>query len=130
MIAIHFDDQCIPDRRQRVLARDYLKNLSPTEFAREAADILGDVNYVHPFREGNGRTQLQYLKERGYMPLRLIGICGNFLRRGLDKDTFNWASESPAFEMRQSGWCWPIVAKGVKTSIPAPFRTLVLALLG
>jgi fido (protein-threonine AMPylation protein) len=24
---------------------------------------MGDVNYVHPFREGNGRTQLQYLKQ-------------------------------------------------------------------
>jgi cell filamentation protein len=23
---------------------------------------MGDVNYVHPFREGNGRTQLQYFK--------------------------------------------------------------------
>jgi cell filamentation protein len=22
----------------------------------------GDINFVHPFREGNGRTQLQYLK--------------------------------------------------------------------
>ena len=27
-----------------------------------AGPILGDVNHVHPFREGNGRTQLQYLK--------------------------------------------------------------------
>ncbi len=25
--------------------------------------MLGDVNHVHPFREGNGRTQLQYLKQ-------------------------------------------------------------------
>ena len=25
--------------------------------------MLGDVNRVHPFREGNGRTQLQYLKQ-------------------------------------------------------------------
>jgi len=25
--------------------------------------IIGDVNYVHPFREGNGRTQAQYLKQ-------------------------------------------------------------------
>ena len=24
---------------------------------------MGDVNYVHPFREGNGRTQLQYLEQ-------------------------------------------------------------------
>jgi cell filamentation protein len=30
---------------------------------RQAAVIIGDVNYVHPFREGNGRTQLQYLKQ-------------------------------------------------------------------
>ena len=33
------------------------------EFAREAAVIISDVNYIHPFREGNGRTQLQYLKQ-------------------------------------------------------------------
>ena len=25
--------------------------------------MLGDVNHVRPFREGNGRTQLQYLKQ-------------------------------------------------------------------
>jgi cell filamentation protein len=24
---------------------------------------LGDVNHVHPFREGNGRTQMIYLKQ-------------------------------------------------------------------
>jgi cell filamentation protein len=37
--------------------------LSTSEFARQAAVIIGDVNYIHPFREGNGRTQLQYLKQ-------------------------------------------------------------------
>lgn len=58
-----FIETGMQDVHSRVLARDYLKNLSPKEFAREAADILGDVNYVHPFREGNGRTQLQYLKQ-------------------------------------------------------------------
>ncbi len=25
--------------------------------------FTGDINYVHPLREGNGRTQLQYLKQ-------------------------------------------------------------------
>lgn len=53
------------DIHKRVLARDYLKGLSPKDFANEAADILGDVNYVHPFREGNGRTQVNYLKQLG-----------------------------------------------------------------
>ena len=36
--------------------------LSKREFAQQASVIMGDVNFVHPFREGNGRTQLQYLK--------------------------------------------------------------------
>jgi cell filamentation protein len=43
----------------------------------EAGRIIGDVNYVHPFREGNGRTQLQYLKqlsERAGHPLDLTRI--------------------------------------------------------
>ena len=41
----------------------FLRELSATGFAKQAAVILGDINYIHPFREGNGRTQLQYLKQ-------------------------------------------------------------------
>lgn len=51
------------DVHRRLVKADFLKGLSPEEFARAAANIVGDVNYVHPFREGNGRTQLQYLKQ-------------------------------------------------------------------
>jgi len=40
-----------------------LKGLPAGEFSRKSAGIMGDVNYVHPFREGNGRVQLQYLKQ-------------------------------------------------------------------
>jgi cell filamentation protein len=39
-----------------------LRGAGREDFAREAATIIGDLNYVHPFREGNGRTQLQYLR--------------------------------------------------------------------
>jgi cell filamentation protein len=31
--------------------------------ASAAGKIIGDVNYVHPFREGNGRTQLLFLEQ-------------------------------------------------------------------
>ncbi len=41
----------------------YLKNLSPAAFAKEAAAVLSDLNYCHPFREGNGRTQIVYLRQ-------------------------------------------------------------------
>jgi cell filamentation protein len=51
------------DVHRRILAADYFQNLSPADFVAGAAPIIGDVNYVHPFREGNGRTQLQYLKQ-------------------------------------------------------------------
>lgn len=51
------------DIHRRLRAKDFLKGTSRPAFASEAATILGDVNYVHPFREGNGRTQLQYLKQ-------------------------------------------------------------------
>jgi len=32
------------------------------EFIVQAAEFLGDVNHIHPFREGNGRTQLTFLR--------------------------------------------------------------------
>ncbi|MGD1062211.1 MAG: Fic family protein [Terracidiphilus sp.] len=34
---------------------------SRNEFLREAARFLGELNAIHPFREGNGRAQLAFL---------------------------------------------------------------------
>jgi cell filamentation protein len=51
------------DIHKRLKKHKFLAGLSDDEFAREAAKIIGDLNFVHPFREGNGRTQLQYLKQ-------------------------------------------------------------------
>ena len=53
----------IADIHRRLQRDNYLKGRSDSEFCQKAGAILGDVNYVHPFREGNGRTQLQYLKQ-------------------------------------------------------------------
>lgn len=50
------------DIHGRLTKANMLRGLLSGAFCSEAARILGDVNYVHPFREGNGRTQLQYLK--------------------------------------------------------------------
>ena len=40
----------------RLAAADHFRGLSPREFAAAAADFMGEVNAIHPFREGNGRT--------------------------------------------------------------------------
>lgn len=58
-------EQGMADVHNRLLKSNYLTSLSPEKFATAAAEIIGDVNYAHPFREGNGRTQLQYLKQLG-----------------------------------------------------------------
>jgi cell filamentation protein len=38
-----------------------LRRLAPMEFANMAATFLATLNAIHPFREGNGRTQLTFL---------------------------------------------------------------------
>jgi cell filamentation protein len=40
-----------------------LKGLHARELCSAAGQIMGYVNYVHPFREGTGRAQLHYLKQ-------------------------------------------------------------------
>ena len=50
------------DVHRRLTQSGFLRDLRADEFAQKAGVIIGDVNYIHPFREGNGRTQAQYLK--------------------------------------------------------------------
>ena len=51
------------DVHRRIVAAEYFRGSGPDGFAEGVGPVLGDVNHVHPFREGNGRTQLQYLKQ-------------------------------------------------------------------
>jgi len=53
------------DIHSRIVKQGYLRGLRPDRFAQEAASIIGDVNVVHPFREGNGRAQVLYLQQLG-----------------------------------------------------------------
>lgn len=44
------------------LAADrYLRGLDRKAFSKKAAHFLAELNAIHPFREGNGRTQLSFL---------------------------------------------------------------------
>lgn len=59
---------CYPENIEREakglftqLERDnFLKDLSPKEFAQKSAHFLAELNAIHSFREGNGRTQLSF----------------------------------------------------------------------
>jgi cell filamentation protein len=60
---------CHPENLDRELARLFAelakqKNLSGLDanaFAEGAAHFLAELNAIHPFREGNGRTQLSFM---------------------------------------------------------------------
>ncbi len=58
----------------RLAADNELRGLDRTRFAEKAAAFIAELNAIHPFREGNGRTQLSFLvvlSERAGHPLDL-----------------------------------------------------------
>jgi cell filamentation protein len=61
-------------------AHSLLHDLDNVAFAERAAHILSEINAGHPFREGNGRTQLAFLK------LLCVGSGHGFDDDALDPD--------------------------------------------
>jgi cell filamentation protein len=73
---------CYPehiDREMRRLFSDFagqkhFRALDEATFARKATHFLAELNAIHPFREGNGRTQLSFvalLAEQAGHPLAM-----------------------------------------------------------
>lgn len=48
---------------KRLKAMDYFRGLPFDDFIEEIVDIYCTTNYIHPFREGNGRTQRVFLSQ-------------------------------------------------------------------
>jgi len=44
----------------------YLQNLSIGEFARRLSYYFAEINALHPFREGNGRTQREFIRQLAF----------------------------------------------------------------
>ncbi len=45
----------------KLVQRKHLRGLYADDFTAEATNFLAELNAIHPFREGNGRTQLSFL---------------------------------------------------------------------
>lgn len=65
----------INNEAERIFSRlkslNYLRNLPKEEFTKELAWLSSELNALHPFREGNGRTTRLYLmllaRRNGYL---------------------------------------------------------------
>lgn len=47
----------------RLRTQNYLQALPRQEFVHQVAELYGDMNALHPFREGNGRSQRAFLAQ-------------------------------------------------------------------
>ena len=61
----------LPSESERIFgdlkAKNYLKNLKKPDFIQGIADFSTELNALHPFREGNGRTSRMYLMIIAYL---------------------------------------------------------------
>jgi fido (protein-threonine AMPylation protein) len=48
---------------QQLAKENYLAGLDPVAFSDRAAHYLGELNALHPFREGNGRAQREFVSQ-------------------------------------------------------------------
>lgn len=54
----------------------YLKNLSINELSERLAHYLAEINALHPFREGNGRTQREFIRQLAYQNNLFLSYAG------------------------------------------------------
>lgn len=49
------------------LNSENFKNLSKEDFAKKLAYYMAELNVLHPFREGNGRTTREFIRQLAYV---------------------------------------------------------------
>jgi len=60
-----FIEPALQEVVRKLLAENCLRKTDPESFAGRAGFYLGEINAVHPFREGNGRAQREFIRELG-----------------------------------------------------------------
>uniref|UniRef100_UPI0035D13581 Fic/DOC family protein n=1 Tax=unclassified Bartonella TaxID=2645622 RepID=UPI0035D13581 len=66
----HQIESYAPKITQQLAKEQYLRGLDADKFSQRAGYYMGEINALHPFREGNGRTQREFIgqlaREAGY----------------------------------------------------------------
>jgi cell filamentation protein len=60
---VQFMETNLKDTLAKLAAENHLKGLDAAAFSSRSAYYLGELNAIHPFREGNGRTQREFIRE-------------------------------------------------------------------
>ena len=57
-------------------AEKYLTGLSVAEFGKRLAYYFAEINALHPFREGNGRAQREFIRQLAYQSNYFLSFAG------------------------------------------------------
>ena len=60
---VQFLERNLESTIAKLAAENHLKGLDAEALANRAAYYLGELNSIHPFREGNGRTQREFIRQ-------------------------------------------------------------------
>jgi len=58
--------ECLETLFQTLFKELHLKDLDVKAFSNRAAHYMGELNAIHPFRDGNGRTQREFIRQLGH----------------------------------------------------------------
>jgi cell filamentation protein len=58
-----FIESALSELLAKLKTERYLSRLSARDFTARCAFYLGEINAIHPFREGNGRTQREFIRQ-------------------------------------------------------------------
>lgn len=58
-----FVEPALQDVLRKLSGERFLKGLDLQNFATRAAYYMGEINAIHPFRDGNGRAQREFIRE-------------------------------------------------------------------
>ena len=61
-----FIASCLDSLCAKLQKEQHLAGLDMAQFAKRAAFYLGEINAIHPFREGNGRSQREFFRQLAF----------------------------------------------------------------
>ena len=73
--AAPFVDREMDRRFRQLYADNHLQGLNRRDFANQAAEHISEINAIHPFREGNGRTQRLFLRNLAHQAGHRLDIA-------------------------------------------------------
>jgi cell filamentation protein len=76
----------LADALDKLRREDFLLHLTAQVFSQRAAFYLGEINAIHPFREGNGRAQREFVRQLGVHaghPLSWSVVGTGFTQQGM-----------------------------------------------